>query len=169
MIAILAILVLIYVVWLFTVRNSEADLLYGFWKADASFLESSGLTNMIFFIDKNRLHKTDRNGYLLATNDEGMILNNPVLFKLSRAITMNPAMCDVAVYVVDIDWLEYDAPDHFASQQTLHYYPKLGKLVFSNAEEITAVLYRDNEMTDINYECPEKYKKEDDDIDGDAI
>jgi hypothetical protein len=108
-----------------------------------------------------------RSGYILIENDNGIIINNPVKFTLSGGRSINPTLCSQREYDVTIDWLDSDGYDFFPSMQILHYYPKSGKLVFSDIDQVYAILYKDNVISDISDSMPGHLKDVDIDTTGD--
>jgi hypothetical protein len=126
-------------------RKHEETLLSGFWQADPQFCEEAGLQNMVFYIGPCKNSK--RAGYILAINEEGIIINNSVDFHIFGGYTFNPDMTE-RHYDIVIDWLGEPEYEFFPSKQQLHYYPEEGKLIFSTADNsILALLYKDNNMS----------------------
>ncbi len=142
-----AIIISILLIVIFNTRSVEDKFLSGFWSAEASFLEESGLNSFLIHIDEPS--NGSRPGYILAINDEGIIINEPVEFILSGGLSINPFVCSQRNFDVTINWVNGESCPHFPTNQTLQYYPLMGKLVFVQDDTITAVLYKDFVTTDI--------------------
>ena len=148
---IVIVLLLLFVITVLSARESESTMLTGFYRAGPEFCEESGLE---FFLVRMGEGGSIRPGYILAKNSEGLIMNNPVKFRLSGGHSLNPGLCSSREYLVDIDWLDDEEPEFFPSAQTLHYYPQHGKLVFTIADEVFAVVYKDHALGDYNNLMP---------------
>jgi hypothetical protein len=139
-IAFVAVLVILLIVFIFEDRKH----LCGFWKADNSFCEDADLELMIlYFGDDDILNK--RGGYIMIKNSEGFLINNPVEFNLP--LITNP-FADKVECDLQIDWLgESDYP-FFPQSQKMIYYPKKGKIILKDKNQIYAILFKDNVMGD---------------------
>ena len=146
----IVIVLLFYLIFLFNSRSHENAGLNGMWKGSTEFVNSSGLTNMLFYIDSSTCH-----GYLLATNTNGIILNHSVEFNFGTSWTINPMIRSHIRYDTKIKFND-ETPDYFSERQTIHYYPQHKKLVFLDKEgTVTAELYIDNELSDFDSIGPE--------------
>ncbi len=134
MIVITIVLIIIFV--FITIKYMENALLDGMWNASANFCEQAGLQSMLLYLQPSFTHV--RCGYIIMTTDEGIIINDPV------KITIWPSMSFSAYkkHKIDIEWQDSDGYDYFPSNQTMYYYPLLGKMVLMNDDEVTAVLYK---------------------------
>lgn len=147
------IIFVILLVW--SIRSIESSLLTGFWKADARFTQESGLITMIIYLGEPSIVGT-RKGYIIAANDAGLILNNPINISFGGGYSLSPFMCTYKEYDINIDWIDEDQPSYFPSRQTLYFYPNLGKLILAHGTEIKAILYKDGSLMDTNSEAPKK-------------
>lgn len=146
---IVCIVLLIYLLNTYHMRKLENEMLKGFWKADAQFCTSAGLKTFLVQITD------DNNGYIIVENDDGLIINNPVIFELS-GVSISPTICDCREYNLTINWLgEKGYQSFFPTKQRLYYYPLDGKLVFSDAKQVYAVLYKDHSISDLANKMPE--------------
>lgn len=148
-IIIVCIIVLFYLLSVFYSRHIENSLLKGFWKADAHFCTTAGLKTFLIHMGD------DHNGYIIVENEDGLIINNPVIFHLS-GISINPIMNECREYKLTINWLgEKGYPTFFPTKQSLHYYPRDGKIVLSDPKQVYAILYRDNSISDLANKMPD--------------
>lgn len=145
-----AIIVFIFVLLTFTSKISEDKLLKGFWRADADFCDKAELEMFVLYLGDNVGYVSHcRNGYLLAANEQGIILNNPIKLSLSGNINIFPGMSKCKNYNASIDWLESppDDPETFPTEFQATYYPKYGKLVLYQGDEVLASLWKDCQMS----------------------
>ena len=70
------IIITLIIIAIFYLRSIENALMKGFWKADIDFCETADLDMFILYIGESDYYNT--NGYLLAKNKAGIILNNPI-------------------------------------------------------------------------------------------
>lgn len=134
----------------FMSRTSEDLLLKGFWRADADFCDRAELEMFVLYLGDNVGYVQHcRNGYLLAANQQGIILNNPIKLTLSGNINLMPGMAKCKNYNAYIDWMEspLDNPETFPSEFQATYYPKYGKLVLHHGDEVLASLWKDCQMS----------------------
>ena len=153
----IVVLVLLFmvVVLVLNTRSNENSLMTGFWKADADFNEQAGVELFLIYMGESSTLSNKRPGYILVKNSDGLIINNPVEFQLSGGKSINPKLSACREYNVYIDWLEEAEYSFFPSDQDLHYYPESGKMVFSADDQVYAVLYKDNVVSDIMRKMPD--------------
>jgi hypothetical protein len=147
---VILIFLFLFVVVVFNTRSTENNLLTGFWKGSDDFTKQAGIDLFLVYIGGGSTMSCVRPGYILIKNNEGLIINNPVEFTFSCGKSINPRMCSCREYIINIDWLGEDSYDFFPSEQELYYYPCNGKLVFSSEDQIHAILYKDNNISDIS-------------------
>ncbi len=145
-----AVIIFIFVLAYFIARAHENTLLSGFWKADADFCQRAELEMFLLYLGDNIGTLSHcRNGYLLAANEQGIILNNPIKITFAGAHTISPTMSFCKDYSATIDWLEFEPedPDTFPSEFRAAYYPKYGKLLLYKNDEVIASLWKDCHMS----------------------
>jgi len=142
-------------------RSVENNVLSGFWKADADFLQSADLLNMHLYIEPGNFFTTTREGYILATNINGIIINNPVKFTINSSALLNPILPyqrDLCIYDINIDWLDDEEYDFFPSDQQIYLYTSNYKMYLAKDDEVYAILYRDHAMDDYSNVGPDNLK-----------
>lgn len=150
MYAIGAIIIFVMILIVLSYRSVEDSLMKGFWRADSQFCEDAELTMFVLYLSDNvNYFGNTRNGYLVASNDQGIILNNPIKLNFSWTTNVLPGLSHCKNYDVSIDWLETppDDPEAFPSELSAAYYPKYGKLILYKNDEVLASLWRDNQMS----------------------
>jgi hypothetical protein len=142
MITILAVCLvfIIFIIW--QARSFERANLKGFWKADATFCEQAELHMFMLYVGDNF-------GYLLAKNQNGIILNNPIKIDFS-GMSLSPIINDRTDYTVNIDFQD-NPPDSdvILDQLSAEYYPKNNKLILYSDDTIYAILYKDSALSGI--------------------
>ncbi len=147
-----AIIIFVLVLLTYTSRAAENNLLKGFWRADAEFCDRAELELFVLYLGDNIGYVNHcRNGYILAANQQGIILNNPIKLTLSGNVNLLPGMAKCKNYNASIDWQEtpLDDPDTFPSEFQATYYPKYGKLVLYQGDQVLASLWKDCQMSAI--------------------
>jgi hypothetical protein len=145
-----SIIIFMIVIMIFMSRSAEDKLLKGFWRADADFCDRAELEMFVLYLgDDIGYIKHCRNGYLLAANKGGFILNNPIKLTLSGNVNILPGMAKTKNYNASIDWLESEPedPNAFPSEFQAAYYPAYGKLVLYQDDEVLASLWKDSQMS----------------------
>lgn len=154
-IVILIILFMIILLILNT-RNNESTLLSGFWRANAEFCKEAQIDIFLIYIGDSSLFSNTYPGYILVKNDQGIIINDPIKINFSSDMDFSPSLCDCRNYIIKIDWEDNEEGyEFFPSEQEVFYYPKIGKLVFSAHDQVFAILYKDNSISDINNVLPD--------------
>ncbi len=161
LVIVIIIIVIVVVVMGIQSRLVEDNILTGIWKGSPDFCASAGLGVFLLKIGKQEsLINTTRLCYLLATNEEGIILNNPVNIDFGMSLTTDLSITKSKSYNIVIDWLGEESPGFFPSRQTLTFYPKYGKIVISNEDEVTAILYKDHDSEDVLRVLPSNISEE---------
>lgn len=140
-------------------RFTESKLLSGIWLGSPAFCDAMELKAMVMKIDEGSLFSSERNGYIMMMNNNGVILNNVVTFKFKGGGSLNPFMSTCREYLIEINGLSEEEYEFFPAIQDLYYYPAIGKLVFVANNEVMAVVYRDNYATDRLEKMPKKTEK----------
>lgn len=118
-------------------RYYESRLLSGFWVADYSFLEQSGLKMLSIMIDEGFFTKSC---YIIMVNQNGILLNQASDVSFS-SVQLVPWIT-TRHYHVEFD---LDA-EFFPNKQTATFYPYEGKLILYDGDTTTAVLYKDTSI-----------------------
>ena len=147
-ILLIIIILIIILFFMLIVRNVEYDMLCGFWSGDPYFCEDSELDLFLIYIDNTPGNK--KNGYIMMKNENGLIINNPVILNLNNSMSVNPFVRDVIEFDLEIDWLYEEGYDFFSSKQKMLYYPKQSKMILSSNGETMGLLYKDCSMSDNN-------------------
>ena len=150
---IVLVILIAYALLVMNARKQETKMLTGFWKGSPEFCEKAGLELFVMNISKDV--GGNRSGYILAQNEDGIIINNPVDMSFLSATSYNYNVSDVVEYRLVIDWLGEPEYDFFPKEQVVYYYPELSKLVFTSRGEITIVLYKDPICSDLVNQLPE--------------
>lgn len=157
-IIVILLIIILYITYKICKKKYDEDNLNGFWKADPIFCEEAGLHSFIVRID-------DGDGYILAFNSDGVIINNAIRLDLSEGIINKLGLGDNSDeerrYDAAVDWLG-ETCECLPGEMTFYYYPQCGKLVFANPNaeandaenKIYAVLYKDYSMSDIVRKLP---------------
>ena len=135
----------------FNNRSIEGNLMKGFWCADASFCKKAELDMFVLYLGDNVSHVgNSRHGYLLASNENGIILNNPICMTFSGS--MNILGMSSREYNVTIDWKDSPPTDEkaFPTNCQACFYPKYGKLVFYDQNQVIVSLWKDNQMSSLS-------------------
>lgn len=145
-------LLFICVISIYNSRRSEGHLIKGFWSGSADFCSTANLDLFLMYIGDGSF---ERPGYILMKNADGFIINNPVRLYVSGGYSATPSISECIKYSVEIDWLDDEGFDFFPKQQTIHYYPCVGKMIWSNGDTIHAITYKNNQISDVGQSIPE--------------
>jgi hypothetical protein len=146
-------IVVIIIVITLCSRKTEENLLKGFWCADGEFCEKAELEMFILYIGDNvSLFNSNKECYLLAANEQGVILNNACYFNFS-GININPIVNNSKEYNINVTWKNTTPEDEnaFPKKCQLIYYPYLGKIVIKKNKEVIAILWKNSQMSAVNY------------------
>lgn len=132
-----------YVIMVVQARSIESSFLTGVWVGSPDFCAQSQLSAFVFQLSASEMDNT-RAGYLLAVNDDGVILNNPVNIDFD-GLCMMPHL-NVREYKITIDWLGEEVPSFFPSEQYLTYDVKKGKIIMHGDDDtVYAVLHKNHD------------------------
>lgn len=150
---IIIIVLILFLIVAFNAKNIEAQLLVGFWRADQSFLDASGLQMLLVYIGQphSELTNTWPNqypGYILMSNSDGIIINDQVVFHVNEQgwTTMMHVSPKERKYNMRIQFASKENKggyNFFPSKQILTFNPILGKVVFEDKNQVYAILYKD--------------------------
>lgn len=146
----------IYLILLYNARSIDNQKLTGLYTGSAAFMNAAELDKFILNIDESNYLSNSCDGYIIMVNTDGnIIINNPIRLHFSMPSLM-PWTCKYKKYTITIDWLGEYGYDFFPSNQTLHYYPNLGKLVFMDSSEtVHGILYKNYEAIDFASSMPD--------------
>ena len=144
-------LIILLLILILHSRYLESGMLSGFWRADAEFCTNAELDMFILYLGDRKLFGS-RDGYLFASNQNGIILNNPVNFSMSGGYSASPVLCKEKKYNITIDWKDMDLEDDnaFPSEFSMSYFPKHCKLVLHKEDTVLAILWKDHQMTAVS-------------------
>jgi hypothetical protein len=147
-----AVIAFIIVLCAFVARTCERTLMTGFWKANIDFCKSADLEMFMLYLGDNVSYVSDtRYGYIVAKTEEGIILNNPIKISLGNNFCLRPWFKPCKKYNASIDWQETEhIEENFPSEVSVAYYPKHQKLVFYTNDNVHAILYKDNTLSEID-------------------
>lgn len=123
------------------------QMINGFYEADSSFCEESGLDMFSLFLD-NDVSNGSRASYILMVKDGDFVINEPINVKLTMDFfNWNNWFIDPVkekCFTIEFDKCDSfdELSDVFPRVQTLKFYPMLGKIVMFNNSTITAILYK---------------------------
>jgi hypothetical protein len=149
-------LLFLFTVVVFNSRSNESSLVKGFWSGSSQFCGTANLDLFLIYIGDGG---SSRPGFILMKNADGFIINNPVKLHLTGGNSFSPSVCDCRHYSVEIDWLDEEPPEFFPSEQDIHYYPSVGKMVWSKGDTVYAVTYKNNQISDVKNVLPDSVKE----------
>ncbi len=125
-------------------------LINGFYEADTSFCEESGLDMFCLYLDEDIDYYGNRACYILAKQDGEIILNEPTVANLRYT----PGMFDNDIsspkyFDIEFKDLSEECEDDFPKNQKIRFYPTIGKIVMFYEDTITAVLYKNPVNTEL--------------------
>lgn len=156
LVIVVTLLLICYLVLLANNRIFEQHNLKGFWVADAEFCNTAGLSDFMLYIGDGIYCKT---GYLFVTNPDGVIVNDPVKISFKKAVNLFPFIMEEQKFKIRIDWVDHSGYDFLPSEMFLNYYPKQGRVVLSDEDQIYASLFKNNEMTHAASEYAKEQEK----------
>jgi hypothetical protein len=146
--------VLIIVLWfIVNARCASAmndNLLSGFWKADADFLEDADLSSFVLYFASPDW-RGSRACYILAEKGTELVINEPCSVKLSETWAFGnwSTGLNTKSYTILFSDLE---TDDFPKKQNMVFNPNSGKIVLSKADTIYGVFFKDAYLTDMIYQ-----------------
>lgn len=147
------VIIIILVIMLFyqyiCTNNVYDELIHGVYQADESFCEESGIDLFTMYIDNDNINSSDRSGYVLASTEDSILINEPVVMRLSRNWNFGDA--SEIIYDVEFLGLSDEVSEFFPTMQSIKFYPKIGKIILYYDDTITAVLYKNSVNTELKY------------------
>lgn len=136
------------------------NLLSGFWEADSSFCEESGLDLFCIYLDEDYDIGGNRACYVLASQDNAVILNEPTVASISlqwtRLNNYSPTVNDPKYFNISFKNISEESVDIFPKHQEMRFYPICNKIVLFYNDVITAVLYKNPINTELKSIIKEK-------------
>lgn len=144
-ITVIVILIIVILYYIYHINDIRLQILSGFWLLDTDFAEESGLTSFVLYIGNscgiNKYH-----GYILATNEDGIIINNQVEFHITNTISM------LGIYdsklKLTIDWLDMKPENEsFSTSSYILFSPANNFMVIEDDDKILTKLWKNNQMS----------------------
>lgn len=155
-----AIIIFIWVVNCQYQSYALSNLLSGFWEADSSFCEESGLDLFCIYLDEDYDSMGKRACYILASQDDAVILNEPTTATISlqwaRLNNYSMSLHDPKYFTISFKEISDDGVDIFPKHQQMRFYPICNKIVLFYDDTITAVLYKNPINTELRSIIQEK-------------
>lgn len=152
-ITIIGIIILIFFVHIHYQSHMLHSLLSGFWEADVSFCEESGLDLFCLYLDEDYDMFGSRACYILASQDNTIVLNEPtvanITFSWFTLSNFYPGMDAAKYFNVSFKSISKEAEDTFPKYQKIRFYPICNKIVLYYDNTITAVLYKNPVNTEL--------------------
>lgn len=142
----LSVILIIILLWLTSVYQTNIDsknLLYGFYTGDDTFMQEAGLSNIILYLD-------NKTGHIFLQKSSGdILLNDTFNWHISNNFSknMNSDLNKKRIY--KITFKDLDNTDLFPSNQTLEFYPLVGKIILQKNNTVFAVLYKDSVASEV--------------------
>lgn len=132
----------------------------GFYEADTSFCEESGLDMFCLYLDEDVDYYGDRACYILAKQDNEIIINEPIIAN----IRYEPKLFDYDIsspkyFNIEFKDLSDDFEEDFPKNQKIRFYPTIGKIVLFYEDTITAVLYKNPVNTELKSILKEEHSE----------
>ena len=145
---IIIIILLIYIFFGNTSGKIYNKLLHGFYEADESFCEESGIDTFCIYIDDKKNDDSVFPCYILMKSDDTLIINEPTTVKISQNWSWfaDPNI----IYDIEFDNSE-ETSAIFPNQQKLRFYPNIGKIVLYNEDTVYGVLYKNGSTTELKH------------------
>ncbi len=128
-------------------------LLSGFWEADSSFCEESGLDLFCIYFDEDHDAAGSRPCYVLASQNNNIVLNEPTVATISmqwfRWSNFNFSLKSPKYFNITFKNISDECIDVFPKHQEIRFYPICGKIVLFYNAIITAVLYKNPLNTEL--------------------
>jgi hypothetical protein len=150
------ILCTLILLWIITVYNNfrvSNNIMTGFWEADKSFLTESGLESLTIYFGKNKGLLGARDGYILIKKDSDVIINEPVVIKISKKYnsTHNYKTCMGCDTYKEFDIQFKDIKsENFPEKQSMKIYPTTGKIILYIKDTVYAVLYKNSVLSELS-------------------
>jgi hypothetical protein len=143
--ALIIILIVILVFYNYSLCDNYHCLLSGFWEADRTFCEESGLDLFSMYIDDDYDFMGNRACYILASHNNTVVLNEPTNTCISLHSTNINNWCGIKApkyFSIEFENISEEAEEIFPKKQSLRFYPICNKIVLYFNTTITAVLYK---------------------------
>lgn len=145
------VILIIFIIYYANSIKIYDQLISGFYEADDSFCEESGIDMLSIYLDENK--NGSRACYILMTKSGQFILNEPTTAKLYMH-SWNWSNWSLDPTKEKVFSIEFDDPtssieEIFPTLQTIKFYPLSGKLVMSSDDTIHAVLYKSGINSDM--------------------
>lgn len=147
-IVIIVILILIIIYLITTGPGIFNELVNGFYEADASFCKEADLDTFCIYFDDDISLNNSRPCYILAKRGNDIVINEPCSVKLNLKWS---TMLDSTEkhFSVEFRDLSDEITDVFPQNQTMKYYPQIGKIVMYDSDTITYVGYKNSMNTEM--------------------
>lgn len=153
--SIIIVLLIVYLSCYYVTKYNESYLLSGFWMADPEFCRSAEIDYFIVYIDEPSYFSTMRKCYVMMANEKGILINNVANISFMNNFNLNCLLPGKKEYKININWCDNETFDFFPLNQTVYFYPDCNKLIFSSDDVITAILYKNNIMSDYKNNAPD--------------
>lgn len=137
-----------YQIYGFSMNQISNQMITGFWEADKSFCNESGLSMFSIYIGE-RDYRGGRPCYVLAIQDDDtIILNEPTTITLSKPW--------LGILSHNLDPIEYNVSfadvksEFFPRDQQMSYYVATNKIILYKKDTVFAVLYKNPVLSEIN-------------------
>lgn len=153
MINIYAIVIIILIIYIFFENTSGKiynKLLYGFYEADESFCEESGIDTFCIYIDDKKNDDGVFPCYILMKSDDTLIINEPTTVKMTQNWSWSSDPTNPIYFDVEFDNSE-ETLVIFPNYQKLRFYPNIGKIVLYNEDTVYGVLYKNGSTTELKH------------------
>jgi hypothetical protein len=147
------IFVLIYFIYKNIFKHIQIydKLINGFYESDDSFCSEAGIDMFCLYIDDDVDSDGNRASYILMNSNENLIINEPTIAKIV------PKWEDMwfsdpnlpKLYSIEFKDLSTECADIFPANQTLRFYPTIGKIVLFDDDIITGVFYKNGIQTEL--------------------
>jgi hypothetical protein len=158
-IVIVIIILCSYQIYGFAVSRISNQMITGFWEADKSFCNESGLSMFSIYMGKQD-YSGVRPCYVLAIQDDDtIILNEPTTITLSKPWS--------GILSQTLDPIEYNVSfadiksEFFPRDQQMSYYVATNKIILYKKDTVFAVLYKNPVLSEISKIKNSKNKPDD--------
>jgi hypothetical protein len=158
-IVIVIIILCSYQIYGLAANRFSNQMLHGFWEADKSFCNESGLSMFSIYIGAQD-YSCVRPCYILAIQDDDtIILNEPTTITLSKPWS--------SILSQTLDPIEYNVSfadiksEFFPQHQQMSYYVATNKIILYKKDTVFAVLYKNPVLSEISKIKDSKNKSDD--------
>lgn len=147
-----SIIVVLIILLLYSSSVSNCQrLIGGVYEADSTFCEESGLDAFCIYFDDDVDWAGNRGCYILAKKDDEVLINEPVLARISSASILNnwTSITNPKYYNINFKNLSEDCQEIFPARQCIRFYPDIGKMVLYYDDTISAVVYKNPIHTEL--------------------